>query len=226
MAIVFLIVLAVAAFWFWSVNGAKKQRKRFLIAVARSIEDQVRNTPRLPSWHRSDQMRDLLAESLAPVPSQLSPFDPAVVKQWLDASLTWDDIFTFMHHAENAGFSPIEQIALAPDAAKAFLAQDLAKASTIVDKMIMLHLVTATKVQSGQELLKLEAFSYPLVQRFFLDFGAKDDATEEFEAYYWNCEFPFRDGTFPADLEVSDDPKAVPTILVFSISPPRAWAAH
>lgn len=226
MAIVFVIALAVAAFWFWSVNSAKKQGRKFLTAVIRSIEDQVRNTPRLPSWHKDERMRDHLAKSLAPFPSQSSPYDPEVVREWLDASLTQDDILTFMHHAERVGFSPIEQIALAPDAAKAFLAQDLVKAPTIVDKMIMLQLVAATKTEHGQTILTLNKFAYPLVHRFFLDFGATDDRDDEagYEPMYLNCDFPFRDGTFPSGLELAEDPKAIPTVLVFNIKPDRTWA--
>lgn len=219
-------MIAVAALWLWSVNGAKNSRNKVLTAVVRTIEDQVRNTPRLPSWHRDRQMTDLLERSLTPIPAQSSPFNPEIVREWLGSSLTRDDMLTFMHHAEALGFSQAEQVALAPEAAKAFLAQDLVKAPTIVDKMIMLRLVAATKTEHGQTILTLNEFAYPLVRRFFLDFGATDDRDDEadYEPMYLNCDFPFRDGTFSSSLELVDDPKAIPTVLVFNIKPARAWA--
>jgi hypothetical protein len=226
LAIVLIIVIAVAAFWLWSVNGAKKAKSRFLTAFVRAVQDQVRNTPRDPSWYLDTHMKELVEQALASVPSRSSPFDPDVVQEWLEASLTRDDIFTFMNHAEAVGFTPAEQVALAPDAAFAFLQQDVIKGLTILDKMILLRLVAAAKSCNGQTILTLKEFSYPLVHNLFVSFGGKDDRDEELDwgPMYLSCDFPFRDGTFPASLSLSDDPKSSPEILIFDIKPQRATA--
>lgn len=228
MAIVLLILLAVAGFWFWSVNGAKKAKRRFLLAFVRTIEDQIKNTPRDPSWHRNKQMQQLLENALAPVPSKASPYDPAIVKEWLDASLTQDDIYTFMYHAETVGFSPAEQLALAPDAALAFLTQDLIKAAHPLDKMILLRLVTGSKKKHGQVVYDLNEFSYNVIEKFFLDFGGEDDRDDEYDfgPNMISCDFPFRDGKFHSFLQHSDDPRSVPTVFVFSMDPKRQYTGH
>lgn len=224
MEIVVLILLAVVGFWFWSVHGAKKAKRRFLIAFVGAIRDQVNNTPRVPSWHRDQQMQQTLKSALASVPSRASPYDPEVVEEWLEASLTQDDISTFMHHAQKVGFSSAEQIALASDAALAFLNQDLIKAAHPIDKMILLRLVTGSKKQHGQVIYDLDEFSYNVVEKFFLDFGGEDDRDDETDfgptAIY--CEFPFREGKFNSFLQHSDDPRSVPHVFVFSMEPRRA----
>ncbi|WP_368933645.1 hypothetical protein [Brevundimonas naejangsanensis] len=228
MDIVLIIILAVAAIWFWSVNGAKKAKRKFLLAFVRTIEDQVKNTPRDPSWHRDKQMREMLKKALAPVPSKASPYDPEVVEEWLDASLTQDDIHTFMYHAETVGFSPAEQIALAPDAALAFLNQDLMKAAHIVDKMILLRLVTGSKKQDGQVVYAMNEFSYNVVKEFFLDFGGKDDRDDEYDfgPTIISCDFSFRGGSFHSFLRISDDPKSAPEVFVFDMEPSRKHAGR
>lgn len=173
-------------------------------------------------------MQELLKQALAPVPSKAAPYDPVVVDEWLKASLTQDDINTFMYHAETVGFSPAEQIALAPDAALAFLNQDLAKARHPIDKMILLRLVSGSKTQQGQIVYDLKEFSYNVVEKFFLDFGGKENGDDEigYDADLIECDFPFRGGTFHSFLTMSDDPRSVPQVFVFDMDPAREHAGR
>lgn len=226
MGIALLIVAAIAAFWFWSVNGAKKAKRRLALAFVRTVADQVKNTPRVPSWDRDKQMQQLLQNALAAVPSRASPYDPEVVKEWLEASLTQDDIYTFMHHAEAVGFRPAEQIALASDAALAFLNQDLMKAVQPLDKMIFLRLVTGSKKLHGQVIYDLNEFTYHVVEKFFLEYGGENDRDDEYDfgPTMISCDFRFRDGTFHSFLQYSEDPRSVPNVFVFSMEPTRERA--
>lgn len=217
MAIVIFVLLAGAAFWFWSVNAGKNTKRKVLVAFVRAMEDQVKGNDRTPSWWSNAQARAALKQVLATVPSKATPYDPHVVREWLEAAMTVEDISTFLYHAETLGFSPSEQIALAPDVALLFLAQDLIKASHPLDKMLMLRLVSAMKKGHGQECFAIPEFSYGVVEKFYRDFGGKDDSEDmaPLDPMYVHCDFPFRAGNFPSSLELSGDPRSVPEVLVF-----------
>lgn len=221
MFFVILVLVAVAAFWFWSVNGAKNTKRKVVIAFLRAMEDRVADEARQPSWWRDQQMQHALGQALASVPAKASPYDPDVVREWLGAYMTKGDLSTFLYHAETLGFSPSEQIALAPEIAVMFLSQDLIKAADALDKMLMLRLVASMKKGHGQDVFDIPEFSYAPVAKFFRDFGATDDRDDEFDfgptGLY--AEFPFRTGKFHSTLVWSDDPRSVPEVLVYNYEP-------
>ena len=141
MLFVILVLAAAMGFWLWSVNGAKKSKQKVVLAFLRAVDDRAAGEQRQPSWWRDKLIQQSLEQILASVPAKASPYDPDVIRQWLEAEMTNQDISTFLYHAETLGFSRPDQIALVPDVALMFLAQDLIKASAPVDKLIMLRLM-------------------------------------------------------------------------------------
>lgn len=221
MAIVIVILIAFAAFWVWSVNGAKNTKRKVVVAFLRALEDRIADNEREPSWWREAKTRKVLDQALVAVPTRAAPYDPDIIREWLEAGMTQDDISTFLYHAETLGLSPSEQIALAPEVAVMFLTQDLIKAPHPLDKLVMLRLVAAMKKGHGQTHVAMPEFSYGVVEKFYKDFGGKDDTEEmnPLDPMHIYCDFPFRTGKFTSWIYLSDDPKSVPDATVYNYEP-------
>lgn len=221
---VFLVLVAAAVFLLWSLNGAKTSKRKVATAFLRAFEDRVVEEVRYPTWWHDNEAQQALRQILASIPAKAAPYEPDLIRQWLEARMTEEDISTSLYYAEKVGFSVPEQIALVVDFALMFLAQDLIKATGPVDKLIMLRLIAAAKMMHDQEFIDFSGFSYGVVEKFYREFGARDDGedNDEFGPTILTCDFPFRTGEFHSILDWSDNPKSDPEAHIYLYRPHRS----
>ena len=80
------------------------------------------------------------------------------------------------------------------------------------------------KMMHDQEFIDLSGFSYGVVEKFYRDFGATDDADDSngVGPTMLVCDFPFRTGEFQSILTWSGDPRSTPDAHIYVYTPGRS----
>ncbi|HAJ04417.1 MULTISPECIES: hypothetical protein [unclassified Brevundimonas] len=215
MAIVIIIIIAVVAFVIWSKGAAKSAKMKYLQAHNNAFVERFAGKYSKPSWWdwKDKAMTARVKDIVRPLVSK-SGFSPVAVALWLDGDETWEDLLTFMAHAERAGFKQVEQIALLPDFALSALNVDLFNEKNLTDKNILLYLIAATKQRNQQNNVDVTDIPYKLVEEYIVSRGgAMDEEVREFYPCF-NYEFDYRsvmrsvafvEGCSPTSITVYDN---------------------
>lgn len=178
-----LLVLAVVAFVIWSKGSAKATRAKYLQAHNDALVERFAGRYSKPSWWDwKDKEAVARVRSVVRPIVQKSGLSSSAVLLWLDGDETWEDLLTFMSHAEKAGFKKSEQVALLPDFALSVLNVDLFGEKTPTDKNIRLYLIAATKQRNQQNNVDITDIPYELVEEYIVSRGGAMD--EEMREYY------------------------------------------
>jgi hypothetical protein len=215
MAFVLLIIIAVVALVIWSKSAAKSAKAKYLHAHNNALVERFSGKYSKPSWWdwKEKAMTARVKELVRPLVYK-SGFSPVAVALWLDGDETWEDLLTFMAHAERVGFKQAEQIALLPDFALSALNVDLFNEHSLTDKNVLLYLIAATKQRNQQNNVDVTDIPYKLVEDYIVSRGgAMDEENREYyPCFYYEFDYrsvmrnvQFVEGCSPTSITVYDN---------------------
>lgn len=215
MIFVVVIVIAIAAFVMWSKAGAKSAKAKYLQAHNNALVERMQGKYSKPSWWDwKDRATVNHVKGIVKPLIHGSGLSPVAMEEWLEADETFEDLLTFMAHAERAGFKQAEQIALLPEFALSNLKVDLFNEPNILDKNILLYLIGATKHRNQQNAVDMPDISAQAVEDYLVARGATfdEEMREYYPCFYYDFDYrsvtrnvQFVEGCNPTSITVYDN---------------------